>query len=129
MGAPLTVNWTFTSQIAGGPQISESQPAIGVWGYDYVTKTLAGASTGIDVHLEPATTTASMVAVLADQYSTNVTYNVDGGTDVRKLDGPHLFLGQGAVAYMSSLGNPQKLTFANTGTGTVTVRVFVGRAA
>ena len=129
MSAPLTVNWTFTSQIAGGPQISESQPSIGVWAYDYVTKTLAAASAGIDVHLEPATTAASIVAVLADQYSANVTYQVDGGADVRKLDGPHVFLGQGAVAYMSAGGNPQKLTFGNAGTGTVTVRVFVGRAA
>ena len=53
---------------------------------------------------------------------------IDGAAPDRVLDGPHVFLGAGAVGFMSA-GNPQKLTFTNSSTDAVTVQVFVGRAA
>ena len=131
MAAPLKFSWSFTSQIDGGPQFSQSQPSIQVSAYDYVKQALpaaaAGGSTTTDVHLQPDTA-AQVVAILSDKYDTNVTYQVDGAGPQRTLDGPHLFLGAGAVGFMSA-GNPQKLTFTNKLTSAVTVQVFVGRAA
>ena len=131
MATALKVNWSFTSQIDGGPQLSASQPSIDVSAYDYLKQVLPapapGGSTVTDVHLQP-NTVAKMVAILADKYSTKVTYQVDGAAPDRVLDGPHVFLGAGAVGFMSA-GNPQKLTFTNSSTDAVTVQVFVGRAA
>lgn len=131
MDTTLKVTWSFTSQIDGGPRLSASTPSIEISAYDYVKQTLpapaVGASTKTDVHLQPDTS-AKMVAILADKYDPKVTYQVDGGGAERVLDGPHLFLGGGAVKFMSTT-NPQKLTFTNSSTGAITVQVFVGREA
>jgi hypothetical protein len=132
MAAPINFNWSFTSQIDGGPQFSASKPSINVSAYDYVKQTLPaapiGGSTNTDVHLQP-NTAAMVVVILSDQYSGDVAYQVDGAGPERVLDAPHLFLGAGAVGYLSAGGNPQKLTFNNKVTATVNVQVFVGRSA
>ena len=40
MATALKVNWSFTSQIDGGPQLSASQPSIDVSAYDYLKQVL-----------------------------------------------------------------------------------------
>jgi hypothetical protein len=135
MANPLKVNWSFTSQIDGGPQLNASQPPLEITAYDYMKQTLAAEAGGTpsvtDVHLQPDTA-AKMVAILADKYDAKVTYQVDGKGPDRILDGPHVFLGAGAVGFLSTLTppeNPQKLTFTNATTDAITVQVFVGRSA
>lgn len=132
MAATLKINWSFTSTIDGGPQLSESQPVIEVTAYDYTKQVLLApvapaTSTVTDVNL-PSATAAQMVAILATKYSDKVNYEIDGAAPARVLDGPHIFIGPGAVAFLGATA-PKKLTFSNSSTDMITVQVFVGRPA
>ena len=87
-------------------------------------------STTTAVQLQPSTGAGAvaLVAILADHYSDKITYTVDGVTTVRVFDGPHVFLGPGAVGFLNT-APPQKLTFVNALTTAVTVQILVGRTA
>jgi hypothetical protein len=122
----LKINWSFTSRIDGGPQLSESQPVIEVTAYDYMVVPVA-SSAKTDINL-PSATGAQMVAILATKYSAKVTYVIDGAPTPQVLDGPHIFIGPGAVAFLGATA-PKKLTFTNSSPDMITVQVFVGRPA
>lgn len=130
--ATLKVNWSFASRIDGGPQLSESQPPIEVTAYDYIKEVLLApvapaTSTTTDVNLQSGTN-PQMVVVLASKYTDKVKYKVDAAAADHVLDGPHIFMGTGAVAFLGS-ASPKKLTFTNSSTDAITVQVFVGRPA
>jgi hypothetical protein len=134
MAGTIKINWNFAASINGGPQVGAFEPAIEVSAYDYIKVTLPAPASGstassTDVHLQPASTAGavSMVAILSEKYSDKVSYTVDSVATARVLDGPHVFLGPGAVSFLNSTG-PQKLTFANSLPAAVTVQVLVGRA-
>ena len=112
MAAPLQINWSFVSKIDGGPQLSESQPVIGVTAYDYIKEVVSASSSSPDLNL-PSSTTVQMVAILASKYSDKVTYLIGGAGGTKMvLNGPHIFMGSGAVAFLGSTF-PAKLTFKN----------------
>jgi hypothetical protein len=90
----------------------------------------APAVAGTAVRLQPGVGAGSvlLVAILADQYSDKITYTVDGDATIRTLDGPHVFLGAGAVGFLGG-APPQKLTFTNALAAPVSVQILVGRTA
>jgi hypothetical protein len=135
MAAPIKIAWNFNASIEGGPQLSESQPSIEVSAYDVIKATLAApvapaTSTATDIHLQPVSTAGAvtMLAIVASKYSDKISYKVDAVATDRVFDGPHVFLGAGAVGFLNATA-PQKLTFTNTLAEAVSVQVLIGRAA
>jgi hypothetical protein len=134
VSAPIKINWNFTASIDGGPQLGAFEPSFDVSAYDYIKAMLAAPASGststtTEVHLQPTpgAGTVTMVAILADQYSNQVTYKVDDVQTDRVFDGPHVFLGTGAVGFLND--PPKKLTFTNKLPSAVTVQILVGRKA
>src|SRR5262245_52544848 len=130
MASTLKINWGFTAKVDGGPQLSESAPPIEVNAYEFVKQVLPAASPApstTDVNLQNGTD-PQMVAILSTKYTTKLEYVVDGGATKHKLDGPHVFVGPGAVAFLGS-SSPKKLTFTNAATEAINVQVLVGRPA
>src|SRR5436305_3989719 len=135
MAALIKINWSFNASIDGGPQLGAFQPAFDVSAYDYIKVTLpapagGATSTSTDVHLQPGTAAGTVVllAILADKYSDKISYTVDAVATARVLDGPHVFLGSGAVGFLNN-APPQKLTFINAVPNAVTMQILVGRTA
>lgn len=129
--ATLKINWSFSAKVDGGPQLSESQPVIEITAYDFIKQILPAAvppaTTSTDVNLQTGTD-PQMVVIIASKYTDKVEYAVDGGVAHHKLDGPHAFVGPGAVGFLGS-SSPKKLTFINSSTDAITVQVLVGRPA
>lgn len=119
--ATLNVNWIFTAQVNGGPQFSASQPSFGVAGFDHGTHILAATNGTADVTID--ITHAKVLLILADTYSTQLSYKIDASATVHNLDGPHVFIGPGAVAIF---GTAATLHFSNTSANPATVQVFIG---
>ena len=132
MPGTLKINWSFTSRIDGGPQLAESVPVLDVSAYDFIKQVLPApvgpaVSTTTDINLGLGTNPA-MIVILASKYSDKVKYDVDALAVDHVLDGPHLFIGSGAVPFLGA-ASPKKLTFTNASTDPITVQVFVGRPA
>ena len=123
------ITWQFQAAIPGGPAFNISQPAIAVQAYDVASATIAGNATGVDVSVQPSSTTGDVVFVVvnSDLFDAGLTYVVDGGSDTHALDAPHVLLGSGAVGFMNGGAPPQKLTFSNALAKDANVQVIVGR--
>jgi hypothetical protein len=124
-----TITWQFQASIQGGPAFAINQPAIAVQAYDVASATIAAGASGVDVSVQPSSTTGDVVFVVvsSDTYDTGLTYTVDGGSATHAVDAPHVLLGSGAVGFMNAGAPPQKLTFSSTLVKDANVQVVVGR--
>lgn len=126
---PETITYSISAQVANGPKISESK-ALAVEAYDKTQIVVADAASDLEVNIQPdGSGLAQFVAITATAYGATLTYKVNSAasTTVIALDGPHLFIGTGAVSLLDAA--PTKLFFSN-GTGAdVTVNILVGRDA
>ena len=129
-----TVNYGFSIQVAGGPQLVQSR-ATTVQAYDKIEVLLDPGTIDLVVDVQPGA--ASQVVLLAISSSLNddkVTYKVaDGGGDKGPftLDSPQFFSG-GAVAVFGA--SPKTLKFSNAHpagdpTKEAAIEIFVGRDA
>jgi hypothetical protein len=125
----VNINWQFQTMIPGGPSLNLAQPAIQADGYDVTSLTLAASASNVAVPIQPATGAGDVIflVVSSSQYDPGISYTVDGLGVAHVLDGPHTFVGSGAVGFLNSAAPPQKLTFSNTLASKVDVQVFVGR--
>ena len=133
MAANLQINWSFVLNIDGGPQLSEAKPVIEVLAYDYITAPLAPGVLDTPSKAEvnpPSVTGTQTIVILATKYSDKVGYKDAAAEDapLHVLDGPHIFIGRGAVAFLGDT-TPNKLQFFNKSNEDITVQVFVGRPA
>lgn len=127
----IPINWAFNVAVDGGPQISlANAPKIVVDAYDLVTATLAAASAGTVVNLQPSGTAGDVVllALSSDGYDDTVTYDPDGGGNPQKLNGPVLLVGAGPVGLLGATP-PKSMTFDNALATPVTVKILIGRKA
>jgi len=124
-----TFTWQFQATIPGGPAFTINQPPITVQAYDVASATIAAGASGVDVSIQPSSTSGDVVFVVvnSDLYDAGLTYVVDGGADSHALDAPHVLLGAGAVGFMNAGAPPQKLTFTSTLAKDANVQVLVGR--
>jgi hypothetical protein len=124
-----TITWQFQATIPGGPAFTINQPAIEIQAYDVASAKIAAGATGVDVTVQPSSTSGDVVLVLvnSDQFGAGLTYVIDGATSTHALDAPHVLLGSGAVGFMNAGAPPQKLTFTSTLTKDANVQVVVGR--
>jgi hypothetical protein len=123
------VNWQFHAAIPGGPSLLLNQPGIPIAAYDVAVVDIAPGVSGIDVLIQPSSSTGDVVflVVSSSVYDPGINYTVDALTVKRVLDGPHVLLGSGAVGLLNNTAPPQKLVFNNTSTKKASVQVMVGR--
>jgi hypothetical protein len=122
------ITYSLSVQVAGGPKISDSD-TLEVEAYDKTQVTLADGDSDIEVDIQPGGAgLAQFVSVTATDYDNTLTYKVNAAPATAiPLDGPHLFIGAGAVSLLDPA--PIKLFFTNATGSNVTVNVLVGRDA
>jgi hypothetical protein len=123
------ITWQFQATIPGGPALTLNQPSIAIQAYDVASATIAPGVSAVAVTVQPSSTTGDVVfvAVSSDLYGAELTYTVDGSSDVHALDAPHVLLGAGAVGFMNGGAPPQKLTFSSGLDDNANVQIVVGR--
>ena len=125
----VNINWQFQAAIQGGPTLAINQPSISVAAYDVVQVHLAIGAAGVAVPIQPGATSGDVVLVVVNssQFGAGLTYTVDAVGTAHVLDGPHLLIGSGAVAFLNSAAPPKLLTFTNGLASAADVQVVVGR--
>jgi hypothetical protein len=125
------ITWQFQATIPGGPSVLLNQPSIDFAAYDVVSLTIPAGASNVAMAVQPASGAGDVVflVVNSSQYDPKLTYTVDAIGTSHALDGPHVFVGAGAVSLLNNTASPQKLTFNNTLTADVTVQVITGRKA
>ena len=128
-----TLSWNLNAGIQNGPQIAVAQ-TLAVDGYDKTEVIIphhtgtdsTSVGTGADSHVK-------FFALLADRYSDEMTYHVDGVITAPagsiKLDAPQILAGAGALALLGA--DPVKLVFINhrADSSPVAVQILVGRTS
>ncbi len=125
---PTKLQYIISAQLAGGPQLAETKTLI-VEAYDMTNVTIPDGSSDLEVNIQPnGAGLTQFLAIRASAYDANLSYKVnDSGATPVVLDGPHIFIGTGAVALMDP--SPTRLLFSNSTGADVTVDVLVGRDA
>lgn len=110
--------------------------AMPITAYDLIEVVIPGAvdigsatDTVVDVQPTAAAGQVLYLSIHSNRYGANLEYDVDGGASNVALDGPQVFIGQGAIALLGAV--PEQLTFRNgLGDGlNATVTILVGRQA
>jgi hypothetical protein len=115
--------------VPNGPSLAFNQ-IIDVDAYDRIDVAVPAtpATTEKKVELVGGTGDVLFIAITADAYNEKLTYKINAGTTVRKLDQPHLFMGKGGVSIFDAA--PASLSFSNPATGTnANVQILIGRDA
>lgn len=120
------IKWNVQAAVAGGPSLNLNQPAVTVDAYDSVQVALPDGASGVAVGIAVGSGKVGMVIISSDQYGANLSYTVDGGSS-NVLDGPHVFIGSGAVSFLHPGGTPSSLSFSNTLGKTANLSILVGR--
>jgi hypothetical protein len=122
------INYSLSFQVVGGTTVPVAG-TIESEAYEKIQVNIPAGSTNLNVNLQPTgTKLAQFLLIKASKYSTDLSYkvNADTGTAI-VLDGPHVFVGNGAVAILDTA--PAKLLFSNKLTEDVTVDILLGRDA
>jgi hypothetical protein len=127
------ISWMFKANVTGGPSITVDG-LIPIEAYDMVEALVPkkGETTGSVATLEVQPSTALFLLIKASDYPINnpLEYKIGESSSTSSshtLDGPHIFIGSGAVSF---LGNSQNtFTFTNTCDKDLTVYILVGRIA
>jgi hypothetical protein len=121
---PETLNWSYATQVVGGPTIAASG-ALEVEAYLKITVTVpAGGS--LDVEVLPGGGGAVQLLVINPAApSEDLTYTV--GAEEVVLDGPHVLIGAGAVGLLAATVGT--LAFANAGAEDAQIAILAGRDA
>ena len=128
----VKISWALNVLVDGGPTISASD-AIEVDAYDIIDVKVPkqnGATAGTaTVNVAPGgAADVLFLLIKSDIYKpTPLTYKVDGGTKIVKLDSQQTLIGAGATGLLDAV--PNKLVFTNSGAADASVRILVGRKA
>jgi hypothetical protein len=129
-----TVNYGFSIQVSGGPQIVASQAAT-IEAYDKIDVVVDPGAADLVVEIQPgAATQVRLLAISSTLYGSEISYKVaDGGGDKGPytLDAPQFFSG-GAVGVFGV--PPRTLKFSNAHSAgdpakKAAVQIFVCRDA
>ncbi len=132
---PKNLSVSIEAGVSGGPSVSASH-GIQITAYDSVEVTIPGAAdlgsaTDVAVDVQPTAAAGQVLflSISSSRYGANLEYDVGGGSTNVALDGPHVFVGQGAIALLGAV--PEQLTFRNgLGDGlNATLTILVGRQA
>jgi len=127
------IKYSLNVQVVGGPSIPVADK-VEPEAYGKIQVTVTAGAVDKEMNLQPdGNNLAEFLLIKSSVYKDAdpahaVTYKVNAaGADAITLDGPHLFIGKGAVAILDAA--PTKLFFSNSLTADVTIDVLIGRDA
>ena len=124
---PSTINWTLTAQVLGGPKITTSD-ATDAEAYDMINVTIPSGPDPVEVEVQPSSGRVTFLMITSDRYhESDLSYTVDAGTTVIRLDSPQLVVGAGIMALFG--GGPGSLNITNDTSEPANIRILVGRDA
>ena len=122
------IKYSLSFQVVG----STTVPFTGKIEPEAYSKIQVKVSAGVSdlvVNLQPSgTKLAELLLIKSSAYGASVTYKVNAAAATPiVLDGPHVFIGSGAVAILDS--DPAQLLFSNALSDDVTIDILLGRDA
>ncbi len=122
------INFSLSFQVAGGTTVPVSG-SIESEAYEKIQVNVPVGASNLTVNLQPGgPNLAGFLLIKASKYGTDLTYKVNSDSgDAVVLDGPHVFIGSGAVGILDSA--PTQLLFSNNLTEEVTIDILLGRDA
>lgn len=122
------IDITVSARVKSGPSIGFTS-SLQIDAYDKLEVTIP-ASGSETIQLIPiATSSVQCLFIQADQYSVDITYQVNGAGNAITLDTPQAFIGEGAVSSLDASA-PSTLDFTNNLVDNdVTIEILVGRSA
>jgi hypothetical protein len=122
------LSYAVSVQVTTGPKMSASNQ-LEIQAYDKAQVILVDGDSDIQVNIQPdGVDLTHFLSITASVYSSSLTYKVnDAAATEIQLDGPHVFIGAGAVGLLDPA--PTTLFFGNATGGDVRVTVLVGRDA
>ena len=123
-----TIRYSLSFQVVGGtsvPVAGKIEPEA----YSKIQVDVPAGASDLIVNLQPTgTKLAQFLLVKSSVYGADLTYKVNSGAATpMALDGPHVFIGSGAVAILDS--DPTQLLFSNDLAEDVTIDILLGRDA
>ncbi len=123
-----TIKYSLSFQVVGGttiPITGEIYPEA----YEKIKIDIPTGTDDLSVNLQPdGTNLGEFLLIKASTYGSELTYKVnDASATEIVLDGPHVFIGKGAVGILDS--SPVILLFSNNTGEDVTVEILLGRDA
>ena len=122
------IKYSLSVQVVGGvslPITGEVTPEA----YGKIQVAVTAGASDMEVNLQPGgANLAEFLLIKSTSYGSALTYKVnDAAATAIALDGPHVFIGKGAVGILDSA--PTKLFFSNGLAQDVTVDILIGRDA
>jgi len=127
------IKYSMSVQVVGGTSIpitGEITPDA----YKKIQMSVPAHDTDVKVDLQcDASNLVEFLLIKSSSYivlnggTKKVSYKVNDGATVRTLDGPHVFIGKGAVEILAAI--PKQLSFSNTLDSDITIDILVGRDA
>ena len=122
-----TIKYSLSFQVAGGLSLPISSE-MAVDAYEKIQVAVPAGATDMTINLQPdGAHLAAFLLIKSSAYGDSLTYKVNTSTTSIVLNGPHIFIGNGAVSILNS--SPTKLLFSNALTGDVTIDILLGRDA
>ncbi len=123
-----TIKYSLSFQVVGGatiPVAGKIEPEA----YEKIQVTVPAGATDLVTNLQPSgADLGEFLLIKSSAYGADLTYKVNEDTATAiSLDGPHIFIGKGAVAILDS--EPAQLLFSNGLTEDVTIDILLGRDA
>jgi hypothetical protein len=101
--------------IPNGPQFAFNR-TLDVDAYEEIDVTVASGAVDKEVDLPVSSKPVQLIAIMSDLYADELTYKINAGATIYKLNQPLLLFGEDAVTLFSSA--PAKVLFTNNTTGT-----------
>ena len=122
------IKYSLSFQVVGGatiPVTGEIEPEA----YTKIQVDVPAGASDLITNLQPSgAKLAEFLLIKSSAYGEDLTYKVNTDTATAiSLDGPHVFIGKGAVAILDSA--PTQLLFSNGLTEDVTIDILLGRDA
>ena len=122
-----TIKYSLNFQAVGGASVPISSE-IAVDAYAKIQVAVPAGTTDLTINLQPdGDNLAKFLLIKSSAYGDDLTYKVNTSTTLITLDGPHVFIGNGAVSILDA--SPTKLLFANGLTSDVIIDILLGRDA
>ena len=122
-----TIKYSLNFQVVGGTSVPISSE-MAVDAYEKIQVAVPAGTTNLTLNLQPdGARLADFLLIKSSAYGDTLTYKVNTSTTPIILNGPHVFIGNGAVAILDS--SPTKLLFSNGLTSDVTIDILLGRDA
>jgi len=109
--------------IPNGPQFNFNR-TLNVDAYEEIDVTIAAGAADEEVDLPGSNKPVQLIAIMSDLYADELTYKINTGATVYKLNQPLLLLGEDAVTLFSSA--PAKLLFSNSAAKDSKVQILIG---